>query len=209
VSQGGRKALLAILGAAGLALYLWPAFEAPVVLWSDSQIDLAWAREGAGIFSPAPPPPSPHPAKPGWIAFLRAASVAASADAAPRRIVIIQMLLLWVSIAGVCVFLGRRTSFARGAVLYAVLMLFLRLPDSATTVMSEALTAALFLPIVAALLDPPARAWPAFALGAASGLLFLVRPNAGAIAAVLAALACAATRRATSKRCSPTRGFAW
>ncbi len=195
MSQGGRRALLAFLGAAGLALYLWPALKAPVVLWSDSQIDLAWAREGAGIVSPAPPPPSAHPAKPGWIAFLRAASVGASADAVPRRIVIIQMALLWLSIAGVCVFLGRRTSFARGAVLYVVLVLFLRLPDSATTVMSEALTAALLLPIVAALLDPPARAWPAFALGASSGLLFLVRPNAGAAAGALAALAFTATRR--------------
>jgi len=195
VSQGGRRALLAFLGAAGLALYLWPALKAPVVLWSDSEIDLAWARDGVGIVSPAPPPPSAHPAKPGWIAFLRAASVGSIADGVPRRIVIIQMALLWLSIAGVCVFLGRRTSFARGAVLYAVLVIFLRLPDSATAVMSEALTAALLLPIVAALLDPPARAWPAFALGAASGLLFLVRPNAGAVAGTLAVLACAAMRR--------------
>jgi len=80
VSQGGRRALLAFLGAAGLALYLWPALKAPVVLWSDSEIDLAWARDGVGIVSPAPPPPSAHPAKPGWIAFLRAASVGSPAS---------------------------------------------------------------------------------------------------------------------------------
>ena len=60
--------------------------------------------------------------------------------------------------------------------------------------MSETLTAALLLPIVATLLDPPARAWLVFALGAASGLLF-VRPNAGAAAGALAALAFGQTRR--------------
>ena len=191
-----RRALVCgLLGAAGLAFYLWSAIGAPVVLWSDSRIDLDWAREGVGIVSPAPPPPSPHPAKPGWIAFLRAASAGASVDAAPRRIVVVQTVLLWLSIAGVSVWLGRRTSFARGVALYLTLILFLRLPDSATAVMSEALTAALFLPIVASLLDPPARARAGLAIGAASGALFLVRPNAGAAAALLAALAFGATRR--------------
>jgi hypothetical protein len=166
-----------------------------VVLWSDSHIDLAWAREGAGILSPAPPPPSPHPAKPAWIAFLRAAAAGADADAVARRVVIVQTVLVWLSVAGTSWFLARRTSFARGAVLYAVLVLFLRLPDSATSVMSEALTAALFLPIVASLLDPPARISRGILLGAATALLFLLRPNAGAAAAALAILAFASTRR--------------
>ncbi len=190
-----RAIVCGLLGAAGLAFYLWSAIGAPVVLWSDSRIDMAWAREGVGIVSPAPPPPTPHPAKPGWIAFLRAAAAGASVDAAPRRIVVVQTVLLWLSIAGVSVWLGRRTSFARGVVLYLTLLLFLRLPDSATSVMSEALTAALFLPIVASLLDPPARVRAGLAIGAASGALFLVRPNAGAAAALLAALAFGATRR--------------
>jgi hypothetical protein len=47
VTPARRAILCGLLGAAGLAVYLWPALEAPVVLWSDSHIDLAWAREGA------------------------------------------------------------------------------------------------------------------------------------------------------------------
>jgi len=31
----------------GLALYLWGALAAPVVLWLDSQIDMDWARNAA------------------------------------------------------------------------------------------------------------------------------------------------------------------
>ena len=190
-----RAILCALLGAAGLALYLWPALKAPVVLWSDSRFDLQWARDGAGIVSPAPPPPSPHPAKPGWIAFLRVATAGASAEQAPRRVVLIQTVLLWLSIAATSLFLARKTTFAQGGLFYVLVILFLRLADSSTTVMSEALTAALLLPVAAALLDPPSRALPGFALGAASGFLFLVRPNAGAAAGLLAAIAFLATRR--------------
>ena len=190
-----RGLLIALLGAAGLALYLWPALKAPVVLWSDSHIDLEWARQGVGIVSPAPPPLSPHPAKPGWIAFLRAAAAGAAPEAAPRRVVVLQTVLLWLSIAGTSLYLARKTSFGRGVALYVVLISFLRLPGVATSVMSEALTAALFLPIAAALLDPPERLGPAVALGFGTALLFLVRPNAGAVAGALALLAFASTRR--------------
>ncbi len=48
-----RAVFAALLGAAGLALYLWPAVTAPVVLWSDSQTDLDWAIAGEGIVGPA------------------------------------------------------------------------------------------------------------------------------------------------------------
>lgn len=191
-----RRAVLgAILGAAGLALYLWPALTAPVVLWSDSRIDMDWAREGAGILSPAPAPPSPHPAKPAYIAFLRAAMAGASPDEAVRRIVVVQSALLWLSIAGASVLLARRTTFSQGVALYLVLILFLRLRDTASAVMSEAPAAALLLPIAAALLEPPARARAGLGLGAASAVLFLIRPNAGAMAVALALLALGLTRR--------------
>ena len=49
-----RRLACGALGILGLALYLWPAIAAPVVLWADSQFDLRWAREGVGIVSPAP-----------------------------------------------------------------------------------------------------------------------------------------------------------
>jgi hypothetical protein len=52
--------------------------------------------------------------------------------------------------------------------------------------MSEALTAALLLPIVAILLDPPKRLAAAAGLGLAIAVLFLVRPNAGAAVVILA-----------------------
>jgi hypothetical protein len=61
--------------------------------------------------------------------------------------------------------------------------------------MSEALTAALFLPLAALLLDPPRRALGAGALGIATAALFLVRPNAGAVALVLAAVSLALAAR--------------
>ena len=66
-----QRLLYGGLAALGLALYLWPALSAPVVRWSDSELDLDWARRGVGIFSPVVSPH--HPPKPGYILFLRAA----------------------------------------------------------------------------------------------------------------------------------------
>jgi len=46
----------------GLVLFVWTAISAPVVLWSDSTLDLEWPRQGIGINQEAPQ--GGHPAKP-------------------------------------------------------------------------------------------------------------------------------------------------
>lgn len=61
--------------------------------------------------------------------------------------------------------------------------------------MSEALAAALFVPMAALLLDPPRRPRSSVLFGLVAGMLFLVRPNVGTAALALAALADALERR--------------
>src|ERR1017187_2934772 len=86
-----RDRLLLAIFAAGLFLsYMWPAIVAPVVTWSDSTIDLDWARRGLGILSPAADPT--HGAKPGYLLFLRTA-LAVSGNST-RSVVILQSLAL-------------------------------------------------------------------------------------------------------------------
>ncbi len=179
-----RRILLVTLGGLGLALYLWPALVAPIVHWSDSDLDLDWARRGTGIWSPVVSPH--HPPKPGYILFLRAALAAGPGEGGERRVVVIQSLLLWLSIAAAALRVRRNVGPGSAAALYVMLLLLLRLRDASSAVMSEAITAALLLPIAAVLLDPPARAWTAGLLGLATAGLFLVRPNAGVAALVLA-----------------------
>jgi hypothetical protein len=180
-----RRILYATLAVLGLALYLWPALSAPVVLWSDSALDLGWARHGEGIVTPVVSPH--HPPKPGFILFLRAVLAVGPGAGTERRVVVAQSILLWLAIAGTALFVGRRVGPRTGLLLYVVLVLLLRLRDASSAVMSEALTAAILLPLVAVLLEPPARAWTAALLGVAAAALFLVRPNAGAVALVAAA----------------------
>jgi hypothetical protein len=184
-----RRLACGALGILGLALYLWPAIAAPVVLWADSQFDLRWAREGVGIVSPAPIEGIVHPAKPFYILFLKTVLLVAPAGAEARWSVIVQSLLVWLAIAISSVLVAKRLSPARGAALYVVLILTLRLRDSASAVMSEALSAAIFLALSAALIEPTARPGLAALLGLCAGALFLVRPNVGAIAAGLALVA--------------------
>jgi hypothetical protein len=174
----------ALLGATGLALYLWPAFSAPVVLTSDSVLDLDWAARGIGIISPLSGPH--HPAKPGYLFFLREAGRFGPPHGDERQIVVIQSLLLWVAIAVTSLALGMRFGPRWAAATYVLLLLFLRIRDVSSAIMSEALSASMFLLIVAALLDPPRRRWSAFLLGVAAAALFLVRPNVGGIAVLLA-----------------------
>ncbi len=181
-----RRIWLVTLGAFGLALYLWPALVAPVVRWSDSELDLAWAQRGVGVWSPVVSPH--HPPKPGYILFLRLALAAGPVGGAERRIVLIQSLLVWLSIGFAALLVERKVGSALAAGLYVGLVLVLRLRDASSTVMSEALAAALLLAIAAILLDPPSRWWTAALLGLATATLFLVRPNSGAVALVLAAL---------------------
>jgi hypothetical protein len=177
----------ALLGAGllvlGLALALWPALSAPVVLWGDSTIDLQWARTGVGIFRPAPS--GAHPAKPVYLLFLRAAMALPFSKQEERRAVIVQSLLLWLSIAATAYYLGRRRGAGVGIALYIVLILFLRLRDASSAVMTEALTAAILLPIVAFELEPPQRARGFLLLGLGTGALFWIRPNAGLVALLL------------------------
>ncbi len=189
-----RRVSVGVLGALGLVVYLWPALSAPVVLWSDSAIDLGWARRGEGIFTPVVS--THHPPKPGYILFLRAALAAGPDGSAERRIVVLQSLLLWAGIAAAALFVGRRRGPAWGAAVYLALVLMLRWRDASSAVMSEALTAAMFLPLVALLLDPPVRKSRAVLLGVAMSILFLVRPNAGAAALALGAASLAVHGRA-------------
>lgn len=192
-----RGVFYATLALAGLSLYLWPALRAPVVMWTDSTTDLDWARRGVGVLTPAPAPAVSHPAKPFWILFLRAVTAAAPAESAPRAVVVVQSLLVWLAIGAAALFVGRRITPARGVLVYVVVLFgLLRLRDASSAVMSEALSAALLLVAAAALVDPPRRAAIAAALGALAGAIFLVRPNVGATAAALAALAWAISKRA-------------
>jgi hypothetical protein len=183
-----RRAALAICAAAGLALYLWPAVQAPPVLWADSDIDLDWARRGIGIFSAVPSgeqlAAGVHQAKPLYLLFLRCAIALAPASRAAQAVVILQSLLLCLVILWVS-FRGRGTAI--GTATCVVLLGFLRLRDSASSVMSEPLTAALLLVAARGFLVLPETWQGAGALGAAIGTLFWVRPNAGAVALVLVA----------------------
>jgi hypothetical protein len=189
-----RKTVLAgLLGAFGLAVYLWPAVAAPVVLWSDSRQDLDWARRGIGTFQPAPR--GDHPAKPAYLLFLRGATALPVAASQARRAVLVQSLLLWAAIAGTSLVFARKRGAGAGAVLYVILILFLRLRDSASAVMSEAFSAALFLPLAACVLWPPRRALGLFLSGLGSAALFWARPNLGGVALALILLRLAATRR--------------
>jgi len=184
-----RRLLCGALGLLGLVLYLWPAIAAPVVLWSDSQLDLKWAREDVGIVSPAPTDGIVHPAKPFYILFLKGVQLVAPAGSDARWSVVLQSILVWLAIVVSSVLVARKISPSRGVGLYVVLILTLRLRDSTSAVMSEALSAALFLVLCAALIDPPAETGAAALFGLGSGALFLVRPNVGAIAALLALVA--------------------
>ncbi|HEY1251766.1 MAG TPA: hypothetical protein VGH97_11300 [Thermoanaerobaculia bacterium] len=193
-----RRLLYAGLAAVGLAVYLVPALVAPVVSWSDSTLDLGWARQGEGIVTPVVSPH--HPPKPGYILFLSAVLAAGPEDGADRRIVVVQSVLLWLGIAAASILLGRRVGPRLGILLYVACIVFLRLRDASSTLMSEAVTAALLLPLTAVLLDPPARAWTSGLLGCATGVLFLVRPNAGAALVLLAAASIALAGEARLRR---------
>jgi hypothetical protein len=177
--------------ALGLALYLWGAFRAPVVLWSDSRIDMDWAREGAGIFKPipGPPPGEPlgHPPKSGYLLFLRLAMRAAPPRGEARSIVLVQSLLLWASIAGSCWWLGRRLDFATGMAAALLLFAVMRIRDAASAVMSEAISTAIFLPLALLAVWPPRRTGALAAAGAGAAVLFAIRPDFGAILFLIAA----------------------
>jgi len=168
-----------------LAVFLWPAIAAPVVRWADSEIDLQWAREGLGIFRPAAV--LGHAAKPGYLLFLRTLITLAPRHP-DRAIVVTQSILVWSAIAGAALIVSRKRGFRWAVAVYLLLILFLRLRDSCSAVMPEALSAALLLPIAATLVEPPARKSRWALLGLATAALFLVRPNVGGVALLMVLL---------------------
>jgi hypothetical protein len=185
-----RTALLLSLAVLGLFLYLWPALRAPVVLWSDSEIDLKWAREGVGLWTPLTKEEGRvlHPLKPGYILYLRLASRTIPKVGEERSAVIVQSVLLWLSIAATSLALGRRRDAETGIALYVALILFLPLRNSASAVMSEAISAALLLPLIAvAAIGPPRTPKGIGALALGLAMLVSIRPNVGAIGFLVAA----------------------
>ncbi len=183
----------------GLALYLWAALSAPVVLWSDSRIDMDWARTGIGILRPvpAPPPGEPlvHPPKFGYLLFLRGAMRALPSLGEERSVVLIQSLLLWVSIVGTSWLLFRRVGPGSGLAAILLLLAVWRIRDGASAVMSEAIAAAFFLPLAALAVWTPRRPVLQVLTGVGAAALFAIRPDAGATIFVLAVVLLGRDRR--------------
>ena len=201
-----RHAAFVAVAAAGLLLFVWTALRAPVVVWSDSALDLRWART-----SPLHPSggAEEHTPKPGYILYLAGASRAFSNLGPARSAVLAQSLLLWLAfVAASARVLHRRGG--SGLLLLVLLLSFLPLRDGASVVLSDTPAAALFLLLAAFSLEPPRGRAALAALGVGLTLLFWMRPNVGAVAIVVAlillrfarkgpaalgpvALACAAT----------------
>ncbi len=185
----GRTVLLYALGAVGLWLYLWPALQGPAVVWADGRVDMHWAREGTGLWRPLSAEEashiSVHPLKPGYLLYLRLAMSAIPGVPPERSAILVQSLLLWFSIAATSVALGRRRGFLTGASAYVLILLFIPLRDIASAVMTEAVSAALFLPIAATAIEPPRTRggilWTALGIC----VLFSIRPNVGTAALLL------------------------
>ena len=199
IGAGRRRAvfgplLLLLAGTAALGLYLWAALEGPVVLWSDSRVDLALARERLGFLGGAAYRDFGgwgHAVKPGYVLFL-ALCTALFRDPA-RASVVAQSLLLFAAIAGTSVFVGRKRGFGHGAAFFFVAVAMLSFRDAASAVMSETLSIAGFLVLAAwAALGRCASLLSVLFGGIAVAALFLVRPNVGAAAGALAVVAFAA-----------------
>ena len=190
----------ALLGVASLILIVWPALRAPVVTWSDSAIDIEWARNGIGLWQPVPPSPAgvvlTHPPKPAYLLFLASAMRAVPPLEETRSMVLVQSLLLWLSMTATALYVLRRRGPATALAFYALLVATLRLRDSASAVMPEAFAAALFIPVAAILCDPPVGVPAGVFATALFAVLFFVRPNLAVMAGVLAILSLVLQRRA-------------
>jgi len=181
-----RAALLfGLLAAAGLGLFLWAALSAPVVWNSDSTLDLTWTKAGPLRASAEG---QTHPAKPGYLLFLAGAVRAFPSLGERRSVVVTQSLLLWLSIVATAARLWHRRGRFAGLALLILLLGFLRLRDSTSAVLSDAVAAALFLSVVAFCLEPPRSRAGFVPLGVAATLLFWVRPNVGFAALVIGAV---------------------
>jgi hypothetical protein len=189
-----RALALPLVGAAALIFYLWPAFAAPVVRWSDSEIDMAAARRGARALSSFPS--LDHPLKPAYIAYLVALEILAGPAALPRAVVVANSLLVWASILLAAALFARRYGAGPGAAAGVLLFTWARARDAASAVMPEALALAAYTALAAALLYGRCRnAAAGLAAGIAAGALFFVRPNVGAVAFALVAAAALGRRR--------------
>lgn len=180
-----QKVAFLVVAAAGFALFLWTALAAPVVVDSDTALDLEWARTGP---LRASTPGIPHPAKPGYLLFLSAAMRAIPPLGETRSVVVVQSVLLWLAIVFTAARLSRRRSAPGGLVLLGLLLLFARLRDSASAVLSDCLATSLALVVIALCLEPPRSGAGLAALGAAFALLFWVRPNVGAAIVLVGAV---------------------
>jgi len=184
----GAKVALVVFGAAGLFVYLWIAMRGPVVLWSDSRIDLALARERLGFLgghSYRDAGGWGHAVKPGYVFFL-ALCTALFGDPI-RASLVLQSLLLFAALAFAAVLIGLRRGPLRGAAFFVGVLGMLSFRDSASAVMSEALATAGFLALAAAIaLGRADTIRRLLVIGAAIAALFYVRPNVGAAAGALA-----------------------
>jgi len=173
------------VAAAGLALFLWGALAAPVVVNSDTALDLQWARSGP---LRASVPGIPHPPKPGYLLFLAAATRAFPGLGETRSVVVVQSVVMWGAIVFAAARLSRGRGLQAGLALFVLLLIFARLRDSANAVLSDCLAASLCLALVALCLEPPRSRAALAALGAGFALLFWVRPNVGAVATFVGAV---------------------
>jgi hypothetical protein len=178
VSSRTGALLGGLLAAAGLALFLWPALSAPVVVSSDSVIDLGLAREGR--LAPAIPEKI-HVPKPGYVLFLMVAQRILPGLDEARAVVVVQSVLAWAAIAGASLLASRRSPWL-GLGLAAVLFSFLRFRDACSAVHSDALAGSLGLLLLALCWRPPRRAVVCGLLGASMAFLLWVRPNVGGVA---------------------------
>ena len=203
----------ALLGVASLILIVWPALRAPVVTWSDSAIDIEWARNGIGLWQPVPPSPAgvvlTHPPKPAYLLFLASAMRAVPPLGETRSVVLVQSLLLWLSMTATALYVLRRRGPATALAFYALLVATLRLRDSASAVMPEAFAAALFIPIAALLCDPPVGVPAGVFATALFAVLFFVRPNLAVMAGVLAILSLVLQRRVTFPILEASAEYYW
>ncbi len=186
----GAKVALVLFGGSGLFVYLWAAMRGPVVLWSDSRIDLALAREHLGFLggrSYRDVGGWGHAVKPGYVFFL---SLCTSLFRDPiRPSLVAQSLFLFAAIVLVAIFVAAKRGSWRGAAFFAAALGMLSFRDSASAVMSEALATAGFLLIAAGIALGRSDSIRRLLLcGAAIAALFFVRPNVGAAAAGLAFL---------------------
>lgn len=176
------------------AMHLWVTALAPVVRWSDSNVDLDWASRGEGFLYP----PSrgtlvgdatAHTPKPGYLAFLRLCLAVFPSDPT-KGVVLLQSAILSLSFVGTAGFMSIRWGRGAGLGLIAVLFMELRFRDMTSSVMPEALASALLLPLAVAILAD-LKSWAQMSgWGVACGVLFLVRPNLGVIAWGLLAASC-------------------